>query len=160
MKEANLTSTDRTTPNGQMLNRTAVRENMPPRFGVKGERRCKKKITNIYDSEPEYIRQHSSYQKMTEIPCSICAERRPAVQLCLACNEQDDKRVCEACAVRMHNGCANPACSCFGFICAFCRHSEKTPRDWTQTSLKYWKARAYMLGSKLEVLAVCGAESW
>ena len=81
-----------------------MRENMPPRFGVKGERRCKKKITNINDdTEPEYIRQHSSYQKMTEISCSICAERRPAVQLCLACNEQDDKRVCEACAVRMHN---------------------------------------------------------
>ena len=89
----------------------------------------------------------------TVVQCSICAEMREPVELCHTCNHQEDKRICETCAIELHGGCHNPTCSCFGFQCAFCRQTDKTPRPWTDFSLLYWKTKAEDLSHRLDTCA-------
>ena len=86
------------------------------------------------------------------VVCSICCEAKIPVAMCGHCN-QNDKHICEKCAVKMHNGCSDVTCDCFGFTCPYCRRSVKTPMPWQKTSALYWEARALMLASKLERLA-------
>jgi hypothetical protein len=92
--------------------------------------------------------------KRSTVQCSICAELRYPVELCHTCNNQEDKRICESCAVALHAGCRNVACNCFGFKCAYCRVTDKTHRKWTDTSILYWEARAKEFQYRLDLCAV------
>ena len=87
------------------------------------------------------------------VMCSICCEEKPPVELC-TCNAMEDKRICEDCAVALHDGCGNMMCNCYGYKCAFCRATDKTPKAWTENSAKYWKRRATDLAARLEECAV------
>mgnify|MGYP004399561455 CR=1 FL=1 len=85
--------------------------------------------------------------------CSICCETKQPVVSCL-CNEMEDKRICETCAVALHKGCDNITCNCFTFTCAFCRQTEEDILPWTNTSVLYWKQRATDLADRLERCAL------
>ena len=87
------------------------------------------------------------------VMCSICCEEKPPVELC-TCNAMEDKRICEDCAVALHDGCDVALCNCYGYRCAFCRVTDKTPKAWTENSALYWKRRATDLASRLEDCAV------
>ena len=80
--------------------------------------------------------------------CSICAEIGIKVEMCV-CSEQADKRICQTCALMLFNGCSHPTCDCFGFICPFCRKTDKTTKSWMEVSPLYWKKRSEMLENKL-----------
>lgn len=90
---------------------------------------------------------------MSTVECAICAEEKLPVKLC-DCNEQDDKRICEECAVKMHGGCTTPTCNCWGFQCGFCRQCDKTARMWTKKSALYWELRCKATADKLELCAL------
>jgi hypothetical protein len=89
----------------------------------------------------------------TIVRCSICCEEKPPVELC-TCNEMEDKRICENCAVELHEGCEIMTCNCYGFRCAFCRKIHKTPKKWSDKSVLYWKRRATDLAGRLEECAI------
>jgi len=72
----------------------------------------------------------------------------------------DDKRICESCAVALHDGgCDDALCKCYGYRCAFCRKKvvysgNAPPKAWTENSALYWKRRTADLAGRLEDCAL------
>ena len=87
-------------------------------------------------------------QCLKDAVCSICAETKVPVEMC-ECSRQEDKKICEDCAVQMYSGCSHPSCVCFGFSCPFCRKLDKSKKLWMASSAAYWEKRCNMAADKL-----------